>query len=93
MSLNIHFLLLLIIIIIFKQAYSKNKVLNKLRNFHKEENEKKITNMQNKLNEISIEDTRCKTRQDKTRYIEDLSPMYDEVNMLNDENHVAEKLG
>ena len=75
MSKDIHFLHLIINMIIIKQVYSHNKVLNKLRKCHKEENEVKLPHMQNKL------------------YPEDLTPLHDEVNMLNVENNVAEELG
>ena len=75
MSKDIHFLHLIINMIIIKQVYSHNKVLNKLRKCHKEENEVKLPHMQNKL------------------YPEDLTPLHDEVKMLNVENNVAEELG
>ena len=79
MSLDIYFLILLTNIIIFKQAYSKNKVLNKLRKCQEEENEKRLTNIQNIFK--------------NEKYVEDFTPMHDEVNMLNDENNEAEELG
>ena len=49
MSKDIHFLHLIINMIIIKQVYSHNKVLNKLRKCHKEENEVKLPHMQNKI--------------------------------------------
>ena len=49
MSIDIHFLLLFINMIIIKQVYSQNKVLNKLRKCHKEENEVKLSHIQNKI--------------------------------------------
>ena len=75
MSIDILFLHFLINMILIKQVHSQNKVLNKLRKCHKEENEVKLPHIQNKL------------------YPEDLTPLHDEVNMLNDENNVAEELG
>ena len=49
MSIDIHFLLLIINMIIIKQVYSQNKVLNKLRKCKKEENEVKLPHIQNNL--------------------------------------------
>ena len=49
MAIDIHFLLLIINMIIIKQVYSQNKVLNKLRKCHKEENEVKLPHIQNNL--------------------------------------------
>ena len=75
MSIDILFLHLLINMIIIKQVHSQNKVLNKLRKCHKEENEVKLPHIQNNL------------------YLEDLTPLHDEVKMLNVENNVAEEQG